>query len=130
MWGYNGDGALGDSTLSGDIFSPVQIDPSKYGNKSVVDVCANEYTSYILCGDTTLYSAGYNGGGECGLGHMDDPVIDFTEALDGFTMIDASNGTVVGLKSDNTLWYWGYIPWTYVETATPTQFNWPSSPII
>ena len=127
--GYNGDGALGDGI--GDISTFTQVDPSKYGNKSVVAVCADAYTSFILCGDGTLYSTGSNWEGQCGLGHFDDPVLDWTVVLgDSYTMIDASNDTVMGVKSDNTIWYWGYIPWTYGETATPTQFNWPRSPFI
>lgn len=125
--GGNYDGQLGEGISTTSTF--IQVNPSKYGNKSVVAVCANEYSSYILCGDGTLYATGNNYQGECGLGHFDDPVLDWTEVPGHlFTLINASNGTVMAAKANNTIWYWGYKPFDYGELNVPTEMSWPSSP--
>jgi alpha-tubulin suppressor-like RCC1 family protein len=130
VWGYSGHGALGDSSLPSYQLTPFKLDPSKYGNKNVVQVSCGIYNTYILCSDGTLYVTGENYDGECGLGHNND-VYDLTPITSHlFTMIAAGLYNAMGVTTDDEVCYWGYGPTPFPDVSVPTVINWPGRDLI
>lgn len=64
MWGYNGEGALGDGTTTHRL-SPVQVSAGLF---KTVDIVAGPHHSLALAGDTALRAWGSNAGGQLGDG--------------------------------------------------------------
>lgn len=67
MWGYNGYGMYGDGS-TGSMASPVDVtaswDVATHGVP--ISIAASTYSSFVVLGDGTLKSSGYNG--QCDLG--------------------------------------------------------------
>lgn len=64
MWGYNGEGGLGDGTTTHRL-SPVQVSAGLF---KTVDIVAGPHHSLALAGDTALRAWGSNAGGQLGDG--------------------------------------------------------------
>ena len=102
-WGYNGQGQLGDGTITsrsgyGDI---------RVGN-DVVQVAAGSGHGLALRSDGTVWTWGFNGAGELGDGtttSRSTPVQ--VTGLTGVTQVAASGYFSLALRSDGTVWAWG-----------------------
>jgi len=106
-WGYGGYGNLGDNTTTTKS-SPVQ---TVAGGTNWKEVSSSGYTGFGIKTDGTLWSWGYgyygqlgNGTGSFG-GSTSSPV-----QVPGTTwkQIQAPDTNIFALKTDDTLWAWGY----------------------
>jgi alpha-tubulin suppressor-like RCC1 family protein len=105
-WGYNFYGQLGDGTTDNSSI-PVQ---ESTGATDWVNVSPGRYHTVALKSDGTIWSWGYNANGQLGNGITDDssiPVQESTRATD-WVSISADEFHTVALKSDDTIWSWGY----------------------
>ena len=119
-WGYNNRGQLGFSSGTSNVSTPVQVGSAndwKVVNRSVfgAEVCA-------IKNDGTLWTWGWNGTHQLGLGH-DFDVTPPTQVGTATNWLQASIGYNVsaGIRTDGTLWVWG---WNYYGHAgNGTAFN-------
>ncbi len=110
-WGYNAQGALGDGSVTQRI-SPVQVP----GLTGVVTVAAGLRSSLALKSDGTVWAWGYNvygqlGNGTSGATNSTLPVKVLTGSntdLTNIVAISAGNNFATALRSDGTVWTWGY----------------------
>ncbi|MBF0523214.1 MAG: filamentous hemagglutinin N-terminal domain-containing protein, partial [Candidatus Omnitrophica bacterium] len=124
-WGYNANGECGDGTTS-QRSSPVQVlgvgGTGYLTDITSIAVVGNSNTvigtMIALKNDGTVYSWGRNGYGELGVGTTDNsahstPVQTLggatgTTYLSGVTAVYAGSYNVLAIKSDGTVWSWGY----------------------
>jgi alpha-tubulin suppressor-like RCC1 family protein len=125
-WGLNSYGELGNGTTVSET-NPIQIDSdSDWVNVS----CAN-YHTLALKSNGTLWTWGYNAEGELGIGSFDSNPHPFPFQIVGnnWTTIAGIGSSSFGLKSDGTLWAWGYNAFgqlgdgTLIQKSSPTQID-------
>jgi alpha-tubulin suppressor-like RCC1 family protein len=115
-WGYNASGQLGDGNNTNSS-TPVHV-PGVGGVGFLTGVAAiaagNQHTMALKSGGT-IWCWGYNGGGQLGDGSFTDrstPVQVLGPGsigyLTGVTAVAAGMIHSVALKSDGTVWDWGY----------------------
>ncbi len=109
-WGGNNYGQLGNGTTT-DQSSPVRVGALT----NIVAIAAGSWHSLALRSDGTVWAWGANWHGELGDGTNDDrtsPVqvkgLDGQGFLTDVVAIDAGDGYSMALKSDGTVWAWGY----------------------
>ncbi len=112
-WGYNGDGRLGDGSIT---LTTVPVAVTHSGvlfGKTVVTIATGDSHSLALCADGTVVAWGYNGFGALGDGSTaaSSVPVDVTQSgvLAGKTVvaIAAGNSHSLALCSDGTLAAWG-----------------------
>jgi alpha-tubulin suppressor-like RCC1 family protein len=114
-WGYNGDGSLGDGSVATRA-APVRVNlPS-----GIVRIAAGFTTAYALRADGTVWAWGSNGGslgnGSYGNGCNTMPVGAGCRAvtpiqvpgLTDVVTISSTRSAAFAVKSDGTVWAWGY----------------------
>jgi alpha-tubulin suppressor-like RCC1 family protein len=102
-WGYNGEGQLGDGTVT----SRAGYGDIRVGD-DVVQVAAGSGHGLALRSDGTVWAWGFNGAGELGDGtttSRSTPVR--VTGLSGVTQVAACSYFSVALRSDGTVWAWG-----------------------
>ena len=122
--GVNTYGALGDLTVTRRS-SPVQVLPTTKTNW--VDMDAGLNFSMGLDSSGSLWTWGFNGNGELGLGNTttrSSPVQVGT--LTNWSKISAANGGWYAIKTDGTLWSCGFGAWGALGDGTATG---KSSPV-
>ena len=105
-WGYNSDGQVGNGTSGSgtNLSTPVRI------MDGVVQVAAGCYHSLAVKTDGSLWAWGYNYYGQVGNGtsgsgtDVSTPV----KIMDGVVQVAAGRSHSLAVKSDGTLWAWGY----------------------
>jgi alpha-tubulin suppressor-like RCC1 family protein len=105
-WGYNGSGELGNGTNGGPVNVPVAVSI----NSAVVEIAVGNGVSLALKNDGTVYSWGFNNEGELGNG-ITGGISNVPVQVFGLTSVIAiAEGTFHGLavKSDGTVWGWGF----------------------
>ena len=124
-WGYNNVGQIGNSSLINQS-SPVQI-----ATGSWTHVHADINYSIALRDDDLLFGWGYNQYGQLG---TNIPVGSYRSSpvqVNSTSWSTVSSGTnhTVAIKSDNTLWAWGYNNkgqlgnTSYINTSSPIQIG-------
>jgi alpha-tubulin suppressor-like RCC1 family protein len=115
-WGYNADGELGNGTNT-DSYVPVQVVTSVGGPAltGITAIAGGYAHSLALKSDGTVWAWGYNWNGQLGNGTNTDsyvPVQVVTSfggpALTGVTAIAGGYHHCLALKSEGTVWAWGY----------------------
>jgi len=103
-WGYNGFGAVGNGSSTGDVTSPTEL----AGLSGIVAVSAGLGDGYALRSDGTVYAWGTNTGGELGNGlttTTDLPTL--VPNLTGVRAIGAHGYSMSAITTAGTLVVWG-----------------------
>lgn len=109
-WGSDASGTLGNDTLNNDTSSPIQI-----GERSVPffeTIAAGRNASFGVKSDGTLWSWGSGSNGQTGQGSptaLSSPTQ--IGALTNWSTVTATvgiSGSGFAVKTDGTLWAWGY----------------------
>lgn len=119
-WGYNGEGELGDGTIVSES-TPIQV--HGVGGvgflTDIVSIQAGYYSSYALKSDGTVWAWGNNHNGQLGdntttqsttpVQVLDSTGFEFlTEITKIAVGVDVLDSSVYALKSDGTVWAWGF----------------------
>jgi alpha-tubulin suppressor-like RCC1 family protein len=132
VWGYNDDGQFGNGTET-DSHTPIQVT----GLTGVVAVAAGNSYSLIVKSDGTVWAFGYDQFGEMGNGShggvstMGSTSVESPVQVTGLTGVKAVAAGIgcFALKSDGTIWAWGYNlrgelgDGTTIEKDTPVQVS-------
>ena len=135
-WGYNNYGQLGDGTSGSgtDKSAPVQVKGAGgSGNLSdIVAVAAGSNHSVALKSDGSLWAWGHNGNGQLGDGTTTSrtlPVQVTAPSNSGYlsdiVAVGAGSNHSMALKSDGSLWAWGYNNYGQLGDGTTSQRNTP-----
>jgi alpha-tubulin suppressor-like RCC1 family protein len=120
-WGYNGNGQLGDGTLTQRVL-PVNVSTLS----SVLTIASGNAHSLAVKSDGTLWAWGYNGNGQLGDGSLNQhtsPVQ--VTALSGIIAAASGYAHSLALKSDGTVWAWGLNSNGQLGDNTTTQHTSP-----
>lgn len=105
-WGNNGSGGLGLSDTTNRL-SPCQVGTSSYWTK----IACGYYFMFAIQSNGTLWSWGANGrdaAGQLGLGDYVSRSTPTQVGTDTWSKVFASKNAGFGIKTDGTLWSWGY----------------------
>ena len=126
-WGNNTEGQLGNGSVSSFSITPTQI-----GTDTNWQSIASGFSHNLaIKNDGTLWAWGDNSKGECGTGNTNSPITTPTQIGTDTDWKTISGGNLysVAIKTDGTLWAWGYNN-TYqlgngltADIYTPTQIN-------
>ena len=126
MWGQGGDGRLGDNTIT-DKSSPVQTVAG--GNNWKQAGVGNGWTAAVKT-DGTLWTWGWNAYGQLGDGTSVSKSSPVQVLGGGTTWAQVSAGWLhcAAIKSDGTLWTWGYGTYGGLGDNGTATFSRRSSP--
>lgn len=126
MWGRNGAGQCGTGTTTPSFYSTPQTVstagkiPSKVSIQGSADQSAVGSNTFVLMTDGTIYSTGYNAGGQLGVGDTSNRTtltqckINSTTFMTGVSAIVEQGANWAGgwtryiIKTDGTMWATGY----------------------
>ena len=123
-WGQNDSGQLGDGTTT-DRDTPVQVT----GLTGIVSVSTSTHHTLALKSDGTVWAWGYNGYGQLGDGTTTQrttpvQVLGITDVVAisaGAVSTNGSPGFSIALKSDGTVWAWGFNWYGAIGDGTNTD---------
>jgi alpha-tubulin suppressor-like RCC1 family protein len=105
-WGLNSNGQLGDNTITNKR-TPVT---TFSGGTNWKQISGGAYHTAAIKTDGTLWTWGYNFYGQLGDNTTTDrstPVTTFSGGTN-WKQVDCGNGHTAAIKTDGTLWTWGY----------------------
>jgi hypothetical protein len=121
MWGYGGDGELGNGATTQSL-TPVQVT----GLAGVVSIAAGANHGMALKNDGTVWTWGYNGQGQLGDGSTtSETEIVSASSLTGMVAIAGGMYHSLAVKSDGTVWAWGYNNFGQLGNASVTESTTP-----
>jgi len=103
--GYNNHGQIGNGTKgSTNVTTPTQV------FSSAIAIAAGNFCSFALKSDGTVWAWGFNDYGQLGDGTSGTDRLVPTQVLNltNITAISAGQCLAAALKSDGTVWSWGY----------------------
>ncbi len=137
VWGQNDYGDVGNGG-TGDVYVPYCASDNSSNsifNKTVIDYAPmtspeNYNSTLVLCSDGTVHAAGYNGYGQLGVGDTNNRS-NFVQVplLTGITKIARGRErytSCLALKSDGTVYSWGYNGNGELGQNNTTQYNIPT----
>jgi alpha-tubulin suppressor-like RCC1 family protein len=105
VWGYNAQGQLGLNNNNSQV-GLTQVGTLTNWSKVSIGI----YQWYAIKTDGTLWASGMNSSGELGINqtqnYRSSPVQVGTNT--NWSMVSAGRQTVAAIKTDGTLWVWGY----------------------
>ena len=106
LWGNNSNGQIGDNTRT-NRSSPIQTIAGGTNWKQVS--CGSGHAAAIKT-DGTLWLWGYNGSGQLGNNTVADKSSPVQTIAGGtnWKQVACGNGNTAAIKTDGTLWLWGY----------------------
>jgi alpha-tubulin suppressor-like RCC1 family protein len=124
-WGDNDGGQLGEGTAM-DRYTITPIGTETDWES----VAAGSFTSYGIKTDGTLWAWGNGGGGELGNGQIGDDNYTYVPIRVGtennWSKVDSGYGHVIALRTDGTLWAWGFNIYGQVGDGTNEIKNVPT----
>jgi alpha-tubulin suppressor-like RCC1 family protein len=104
-WGYNNHGQLGDGTFNKSLV-PLRVS----GLNNIIAIAAGGSHSLALKSDGTVWAWGYNHFGQLGMGISGADIFNPVQVsgLSGIIAIAGGMNHSLALKSDGTVWTWGY----------------------
>ena len=117
-WGYNGNGQLGDNTLTNSNIPVQEYTLSDDWTK----VSSGSQHSAAIKSNGTLWTWGYNNSGQLGDGTSTDRLTPVQEATGTADWVAVAAGSIhtMALKSNGTLWTWGNNSWGQLGDGTTT----------
>ncbi|MBM2814145.1 MAG: C-terminal target protein [Ignavibacteria bacterium] len=121
-WGYNNSKQLGDGTTTTRI-RPVQIGSST----NWASVSVGEYHNFAIKTDGTLWRWGGNSSGQMGDGTASSFPYNISQLGTGtnWAKVSCSGYFTLAIKTDGTLWAWGYNSTGQLGDGTTTNRNSP-----
>ncbi len=105
-WGSNSSGQLGDGNLGIDRITPMVVS----GQSDITAIAGGASHTFARKNDGTVYSWGSNGNGQLGDGNSptdsDTPVQ--VSGLTNVTAVTGGGGHSMAVKSDGSVWCWGF----------------------
>ena len=109
-WGNNDYGQLGDGSNDGSLV-PVQVsNPADMGTHTWTHISAAGQTTVARRSDGTIWAWGNNDFGQLGNNsNLESPIpVQEANGLTDWAAVDTGGIHTVGLRTDGTLWAWGY----------------------
>ena len=111
-WGYGGYGSMGNNITATSYYSsPTQLP----GTSTWSNIAVSNYFTTLTRTDNTLWGMGYGGYGTLGHGGttavpgVSSPIqIPGTTWATGEGKLSATNSSTIAVKTDGTLWSWGW----------------------
>ena len=124
-WGENSEGQLGLGDIISRFSSPVQVGSDT--NWSYVDA-GNYGSALAIKTDGTLWTWGYNGDGNLGLGDTTNRSSPVQVGSDtNWSKVQGSDySSTIALKTDGTLWAWGYNYYGHLGLGDTTSRSSPT----
>jgi alpha-tubulin suppressor-like RCC1 family protein len=127
-WGYNNFGQLGDSTIGINRYTPVKV---KHLTK-IIGISAGLGVSVAIKNDGTVWAWGENQYGQLGDGTTTTRLTPVQVKgaggvgfLTNVVAVEAGEFQILALKSDGTLWAWGYNNYGQLGDGTTTNRSTP-----
>ncbi|MEX2443963.1 MAG: chitobiase/beta-hexosaminidase C-terminal domain-containing protein, partial [Alkalispirochaeta sp.] len=122
VWGYNGNGELG----LGD--TDHRVAPVRLGSETWIDVGVGDFHMAAVKSDGTLWTWGLNGSGRLGDGSNTDSTTPVQEAqkFTDWTAVAVGKVHNLALRSDGTLWAWGWNNYGQLGTGNNTDRTIPT----
>jgi alpha-tubulin suppressor-like RCC1 family protein len=124
LWGYNNNGYLGNNSDNLYVYTPIT---TFAGGTNWKQVSAGQYPVAAIKTDGTLWTWGRGSGGPLGTNDEDNrstPVTTFAGGTD-WKQISCGDYHVAAIKTDGTLWLWGWNFNGYLGTNDTTNRSTP-----
>jgi alpha-tubulin suppressor-like RCC1 family protein len=124
LWGcgYNIKGQLGNASVQ-PVSSPIQVGSLTNWRQ----VSTGFWHTHAVKSDGTLWGCGYNSQGQLGLGNSTASIDIIAQVglLSNWKQVSCGSNHSLAVKTDGTLWAWGYNPYGSLGNDTRTNYSSP-----